>query len=51
MATHQEIVKKLMKRPGVKAEVKRIEREEGVLLDALLKTRKPADLTQEAIAE
>jgi hypothetical protein len=27
MATHQEIVSKLMKRPGVKAEVERIERE------------------------
>jgi hypothetical protein len=51
MATHQEIVKKLMKRPGLKAEVERIEREEGVLLDALLKARKPADLTQADIAE
>jgi hypothetical protein len=34
MATHKEIVKKLMKRPGVKSEVERIEREEGVLLDS-----------------
>jgi ribosome-binding protein aMBF1 (putative translation factor) len=51
MATHQEIVKKLMKRPGVKAEVERIEREEGVLLDALLKARQSAGLTQADIAE
>lgn len=51
MATHQEIVKKLMKRPAVKAEVERIEREEGVLLDALLKARLAAGLTQADVAE
>ncbi len=51
MATHQELVKKLMKRPGVKAEVERIEREEGVLLDALLKARQSAGLTQADVAE
>jgi hypothetical protein len=51
MATHQEIVKKLMKRREVKAEVERIEREEGVLLEALFKARKPANLTQTDIAE
>jgi ribosome-binding protein aMBF1 (putative translation factor) len=51
MATHQEIVKTLMKRPGVKAEVERIEREEGVLLDALLKARQSAGLTQADVAE
>jgi predicted transcriptional regulator len=51
MATHQEVVKKLMKRPGVKAEVERIEREEGVLLDALLKARLSAGLTQADVAE
>jgi ribosome-binding protein aMBF1 (putative translation factor) len=51
MATHQEIVKKLLKRPGVKAEVERIEREEGVLLDALLKARQSAGLTQADVAE
>ena len=28
-----------MRRPGVRAEVERIEREEGALLDALLKAR------------
>jgi ribosome-binding protein aMBF1 (putative translation factor) len=51
MATHQELVKKLMKRPGVKAEVERIEREEGVLLDALLKARQSAGLTQADVAQ
>jgi ribosome-binding protein aMBF1 (putative translation factor) len=51
METHQELVKKLMKRPGVKAEVERIEREEGVLLDALLKARQSAGLTQADVAE
>ena len=51
MATHQELVKKLMKRPGVKAEVGRIEREEGVLLDALLKARQSAGLTQADVAQ
>jgi ribosome-binding protein aMBF1 (putative translation factor) len=50
MATHQELVKKLLKRPGVKREVERIEREEGVLLDALLKARQAAGLTQADIA-
>jgi hypothetical protein len=29
----------MMKRPGVKAEVDRVEREEAVLLDTLLKAR------------
>ena len=42
MKTHDEVVKKLMSRPGVKAEVERIEREEGELLDALLKARHEA---------
>ena len=51
MATHQEVVKKLIKRPGVKAQVERIEREEGVLLDALLKARLSAGLTQADVAE
>jgi DNA-binding XRE family transcriptional regulator len=49
--THNQLVKKLMRRPGVRAEVERIEREEGVLLDALLKARQKAGLTQAQIAE
>ena len=50
MATHDEVIKKLMSRPGVAAEVKRIEREEGELLDALLKARHEAGLTQAELA-
>ncbi len=33
MQTHEQLVEELMKRPGVKAEVERLEREEGALLD------------------
>lgn len=50
MATHDEIVKKLMSRPAVADEVARIEREEGELLDALLKARQEAGLTQAELA-
>jgi ribosome-binding protein aMBF1 (putative translation factor) len=49
--THDQLVKKLLRRPGVKAEVERIEREEGVLLDALLKARQDAGLSQAQVAE
>lgn len=41
----------MMRRPGVKAEVERIEREEGELLDALLKARHEAGLSQAQVAE
>jgi ribosome-binding protein aMBF1 (putative translation factor) len=51
MHTHNELVKKLMRRPGVKAEVERIEREEGELLDSLLKARHDAGLSQADVAE
>lgn len=51
MHTHDQIVKKLMRRPGVKAEVERIEREEGELLDSLLKARHEAGLSQADVAE
>ncbi len=50
MKTHDEVVKALMKRSGVMAEVERIEREEGELLDALLKARQEAGLTQAELA-
>ena len=40
-----------MRRPGVRAEVARIERDEAVLLDALLKARQEACLTQAQVAE
>lgn len=51
MQTHDQLIKNLIKRPGVKAEVERIEREESVLLDALLKARHDAGLTQAQVAE
>ena len=50
MKTHDEVINKLMSRPGVKAEVERIEREEGELLDALLKARNEAGLSQAEVA-
>ena len=51
MRTHNQIVAKLMKRPGVRAEVERIEREEGALLDLLLRARHDAGLTQAQVAQ
>ena len=51
MLTHEQLVKKLMRRPGVRKEVKRIEREEMTQLDALLKARQEAGLTQAQVAE
>ena len=51
MQTHDQMVDKLMRRPGVCAEVERIERDETVLLDALLKARQEACLTQAQVAE
>lgn len=51
MQTHDQIVAKLMRRPGVQKEVERIEHEEGALLDLLLKARHAAGLTQAQVAE
>jgi ribosome-binding protein aMBF1 (putative translation factor) len=51
MHTHNQLVRKMMRRPGVKAEVERIEREEGELLDSLLKARHDAGLSQADVAE
>ena len=51
MQSHDHLVKKLMTRPGVRAEVDRLEREESSLLDALLKARQDAGLTQAQVAE
>jgi len=51
MQTHNQLVKKLLRRPGVRAEVARIEREESALLDTLLKARQEAGLTQAQVAE
>ena len=51
MKTHDQLIKAMMKRPGVKAEVDRIEREEALLLDTLLKARYEAGLTQADVAQ
>jgi DNA-binding XRE family transcriptional regulator len=51
MRTHDQVIKKLMQCPGVRAEVERIEREESALLDALLRARQEAGLTQAQVAE
>jgi DNA-binding XRE family transcriptional regulator len=51
MRTHDQVVAKLIGRPGVRKEVERIEREEGALLDLLLRARRDAGLTQAQVAE
>lgn len=50
MKTHAQVIKELLKRPAVRAEVERIERDEGQLLDMLLKARQKAGLTQAELA-
>ena len=50
MKTHAQLVSMLMQRPGVQTEVARIEHAEGELLDALLKARLDAGLTQAELA-
>ena len=51
MKTHDQLVKRLMRRPGVRAEVQRIEREAAELLVALLKARQEAGRTQAQVAK
>ena len=51
MRTHEQVVEALMQRPGVRAEVERISREESDLLDSLLKARQDAGLSQADVAE
>lgn len=57
MLTHEQLVEELMKRPGVKAEVERLEREEGALLDKQIQAHqaklnsKEIDYTDEPIGE
>jgi DNA-binding XRE family transcriptional regulator len=51
MQTHDEVIATLMRRPGVRQEVERIEREEGAVLDLLLKARQEAGLSQAQVAE
>lgn len=50
MRTHDQLVQKFLRRWGVRAEVDRIKREESALLDALLKARQEAGLTQSQVA-
>jgi DNA-binding XRE family transcriptional regulator len=49
--THDQLISKLMSRPGVRREVESIEKSEGALLDQLLKARHEAGLTQAQVAE
>ncbi len=51
MQTHDELIETLMQRPGVQAEVERLERDEFALLDLLLKARHEAGLSQAQVAE
>ncbi|NEV62081.1 helix-turn-helix domain-containing protein [Thiorhodococcus minor] len=51
MQTHDELIETLMQRPGVQAEVERLEREEFALLELLLKARHEAGLSQAQVAE
>ena len=51
MRTHEQIVSKLMRRPGVRKEVERVEREESALFDLFLKARHEAGLSQAQVAE
>lgn len=51
MLTHDELIKKMMQDPAVRAEYERIEREEMPMLDVILKARAEAGLTQAQVAE
>ena len=51
MRTHEELIAKMMKNPAVRAEYKRIEREEMPMFDAILAARKAAGLTQAQVAK
>lgn len=49
--THEKMVAEWMKDPAFRAERERIEREEMPMLDAILKARAAAGLTQAQVAE
>ncbi len=49
--TYAETKEKMLSDPAVRAEVERLEREEMPMLDAILKARKEAGLTQAQVAE
>ncbi|GAB3629619.1 hypothetical protein PTE30175_01323 [Pandoraea terrae] len=50
MLTHDELIAKALKRPGVKRELDRLEREEFAVLDVLLRARREAGLSQAEVA-
>jgi ribosome-binding protein aMBF1 (putative translation factor) len=51
MLTHDELKKEVLSDPVVRAEYERIEREEMPMLDAILKARREAGMTQAEVAE
>ena len=51
MRSHDQVIEKFMRRPSVRVEVERLELEEFALLDALIKARREAGLTQAQVAE
>ncbi|HPH05825.1 MAG TPA: helix-turn-helix transcriptional regulator [Methylotenera sp.] len=51
MRTHEELMEIALSNPAVRAEVERLEREEMPALDAILRARKEAKMTQEDIAK
>ncbi len=51
MLTHQQMLEKMLQDPAVRAEVERLERDEMPMLDAILKARSEAGLTQAQVAE
>lgn len=51
MRTHEELKALALSNPAVRAEYERIEREEMPMLDAILKARAEAGLTQAQVAE
>lgn len=50
MLTHDEVVEKMLANPETRAEYERIEREEMPMLDAILKARHEAGMTQADVA-
>lgn len=51
MRTHEELMEIALSNPAVRAEYERIEHEEMPALDAILRARKKAKMTQEDIAK
>ena len=51
MLTHEEFKAKALQNPAVRAEYERLEVEEMPMLDAILKARREAGLTQAQVAE